>query len=103
MVLEEAPARRRRPNVCGKMQRRERIFAQLGVANNLGIDENFAAAGQANWEKTGQIAGGEADGEGADMAPSADFMEGANAPPRRPIGEAEERSEIFLLQTAVTH
>jgi hypothetical protein len=37
MVLEEAPARSRRPNVHGKMQRRKRIFARL--REGLSYDE----------------------------------------------------------------
>src|SRR5580692_6164474 len=37
MVLEEAPARRRRPNAYGKMQRRKRIFARL--REGLSYDE----------------------------------------------------------------
>jgi DNA-binding CsgD family transcriptional regulator len=37
MVLEEAPARRRRPNAYGKMQRRKRIFARL--RDGLSYDE----------------------------------------------------------------
>ena len=47
------------------------------LAENLGIDENFAAAVQAHLKKTGQIpadAPGEADGEGIDPAASPDFM-----------------------------
>src|ERR1700734_1125340 len=37
MVLEEAPAKRRPPNVHGKMQRRKRIFARL--REGLSYDE----------------------------------------------------------------
>ena len=37
MVLEQAPAKRRRPNAYGKMQRRKRIFARL--RDGLSYDE----------------------------------------------------------------
>ncbi len=52
------------------------------LAENLGIDENFAAAVQAHLKKTGQIPAdgpGEADGQDADPVGSSDFMEEANA------------------------
>ncbi len=53
------------------------------LANNLGIDENFAAAVQAHLKKTGQIPAdepGEAEGQDADLVGSPDFMEEANEP-----------------------
>ena len=53
------------------------------LAENLGINEAFAAAVQEHLKKTGQIPGdepGEAEGEGADLVGAAEFMEEANAP-----------------------
>ena len=53
------------------------------LANNLGIDEDFAAAVQAHLRKIREIPAdepGEADGEGAEPAGSPDFMDEANAP-----------------------
>jgi uncharacterized protein YdbL (DUF1318 family) len=53
------------------------------LANNLGIDENFAAAVQEHLKKTGQIPAdepGEAEGQDAGPVSSPDFMEEANAP-----------------------
>jgi hypothetical protein len=53
------------------------------LAENLGIDENFAAAVQAHLKKTGQIPAdepGEAEGQDADPVGSLDFMEEANGP-----------------------
>jgi hypothetical protein len=52
------------------------------LANNLGIDENFAAAVREHLKKTGQIPAdepGETEGQDADLGGSADFMEEANA------------------------
>jgi hypothetical protein len=46
MVLEEAPARRRRPNAHGKMARRKRIFARLreGASyDEIAIEEGLTA------------------------------------------------------------
>jgi DNA-binding CsgD family transcriptional regulator len=43
MVVEEAPAKRRRPNAYGKMQRRKRIFARL--REGLSYDEIAAEEG----------------------------------------------------------
>jgi hypothetical protein len=46
MVLEEAPVRRRRPNVHGKMQRRKRIFARLreGLSyDEIAVEEGVSA------------------------------------------------------------
>jgi hypothetical protein len=59
------------------------------LANNLGIDENFAAAVQAHLKKTGQIPAdepGEAEGQEADLTGSPDFMEEANATEATPWG-----------------
>jgi hypothetical protein len=53
------------------------------LAENLGINEAFAAAVQEHLKKTGQIPDdepGEAEGEGADLVGAAEFMEEANAP-----------------------
>jgi hypothetical protein len=52
-------------------------------AENLGINEDFAAAVQAHLKKTGQIPDDEparTEGEGADLVGAAEFMEEANAP-----------------------
>jgi hypothetical protein len=46
VVLEEGPARRRRPNAVGKMQRRKRIFARLrdGVSyDEIATEEHLTA------------------------------------------------------------
>jgi hypothetical protein len=53
------------------------------LAENLGINAEFEAAVKAHLKKTGQIPAdepGEAEGEGADLAGSPDFMDEANAP-----------------------
>ena len=53
------------------------------LAENLGINEDFAAAVQEHLKKTGQIPDDEpagAEGEGADLLGAAEFMEEANAP-----------------------
>ena len=53
------------------------------LAENLGINEDFAAAVQEHLKKTGQIPDDEpagAEGEGADLVGAAEFMEEANAP-----------------------
>jgi hypothetical protein len=55
------------------------------LAENLGINEP-----------------GEAEGQGADLAGSPDFMDERTGL-TRPIGEVEARPRFFLLQTAVTH
>jgi hypothetical protein len=52
------------------------------LANNLGIDENFAAAVRAHLKKTGQLHPDEldeGDGEGADLAGQPDFTEEAGS------------------------
>jgi hypothetical protein len=59
------------------------------LANNLGIDENFAAAVREHLKKTGQIPDdgpGETEGQDADLGGSADFMEEANAAEATPWG-----------------
>ena len=53
------------------------------VAENLGIDENFAAAVRAHLKATGQIRGdepAEAEGRGAELAEAPEFMGEAGAP-----------------------
>jgi uncharacterized protein YdbL (DUF1318 family) len=53
------------------------------MAENFGINEDFAAAVQAHLKKTGQIPAdepGEAEGQDADLVGSPDLMEEANAP-----------------------
>ena len=53
------------------------------VAENLGIDENFAAAVRAHLKATGQIRGDEpagAGGQGAELAEAPEFMGEAGAP-----------------------
>jgi hypothetical protein len=55
------------------------------LAENLGIDEDFAAAVQAHLEKTRGLppdgpGEAEGEGEGAEPAGSLDFIEEANAP-----------------------
>jgi hypothetical protein len=59
------------------------------VANNLGIDENFAAAVRAHLKKTSGLppeGWGEAQGLDADSADSPDVMGEANAPEATPWG-----------------
>ncbi len=59
------------------------------MAENFGIDENFAAAVQEHLKTIGAIPDdepGEADGEGADLAGSPEFMGEANAPEATPWG-----------------
>jgi hypothetical protein len=63
---------------------RKKLMEKINrMAENFGINAEFAAAVQAHLKKTGQIPAdkpGEAEGEGADLAGSPDFMEEANAP-----------------------
>ena len=62
------------------------------LAENLGIDENFAAAVEAHLKKTGQIPDdepAETEGQGADPFGSTDFTEDADAPSGDPCGEFE--------------
>ena len=78
------------------------------MAENLGIDENFAAAVRAHLKATGQIRGdepAEAGGQGADLAGAPEFMGEAAAPAasRGACGGGSPRRRIFLLQLAVTH
>jgi hypothetical protein len=59
------------------------------IAENLGIDPAFEAAVKAHLEKTRGLppeGWGEADGAGADLVGSTDFMEEANAPEATPWG-----------------
>ena len=59
------------------------------MAENFGINEDFAAAVKAHLEKTGGIppeGPGEAEGQGADPAGSPDFIDEANAPEATPWG-----------------
>ena len=59
------------------------------MAENFGIDENFAAAVQEHLKTIGAIPDDEpveADGQGADPAGSPDFMGEANAPEATPWG-----------------
>jgi hypothetical protein len=62
---------------------RQKLLDKINrLAENLGIDENFAAAVQAHLKKTGQIPAdepGEIEGQDADLGGSADSMEEANA------------------------
>jgi transcriptional regulator with XRE-family HTH domain len=69
------------------------------LANNLGIDENFAAAVREHLKKTGQIPDdepGEAGGEGADMAGAPESTSEANAP-EASHAEAQADSGFFYL------
>jgi len=51
------------------------------LAENLGINEDFAVAVQAHLKKTGQIPADEpGEGEGADLTGAPEFVEEANAP-----------------------
>ena len=57
------------------------------LAENLGIDEDFAAAVREHLKKTRGIppdGWGEAEGQGADFAGSPDFIDEANAPEATP-------------------
>ena len=59
------------------------------LAENLGINEEFAAAVHAQLQKTGQIPAdepGEAEGQDADLVGSPDFMEEANGPEATRLG-----------------
>ena len=64
--------------------RRKKLLAKINrVAENLGIDENFAAAVRAHLKATGQIRGdepAEAEGQGANLAGAPEFMGEAAAP-----------------------
>jgi hypothetical protein len=67
------------------------------LADNLGIDENFAAAVQAHLRKTGQIPADELDeagGEGAELAAAPEFMGEADAAQASPA-EAQADSGFF--------
>jgi hypothetical protein len=69
------------------------------LADNLGIDENFAAAVQAHLKKTGQIPNDEpdeADWEGAELGAAPDFMGEASAPATSPA-EPQADSGFFYL------
>ena len=67
------------------------------LANNLGIDEAFAAAVQAHLKKTGQIPADEpGEGEGAEPAGSPEFVSEANAP-EASRAEAPPGSGFFYL------
>jgi hypothetical protein len=62
------------------------------LANNLGIDENFAAAVRAHLKKTGQIPDdgpSEAEGEGADLVGAHEFKGEASA-----LEASSEASEV---------
>ena len=66
------------------------------MAENFGINEDFAAAVQAHLKAIGEIPADEpveAEGEGAEPDGSPDFIEEANAP--EGLGEAETRSGFF--------
>jgi hypothetical protein len=67
------------------------------LADNLGIDENFAAAVQAHLRKTGQIPADELDeagGEGAELTAAPEFMGEADAAQASPA-EAQADSGFF--------
>ena len=68
--------------------KRKKLMAKIKrIAENLGIDENFAAAVREHLKKTGQIPAsepGEAERPEADPAGSADFMGEVNAPEATP-------------------
>jgi hypothetical protein len=69
------------------------------LANNLGIDENFAAAVQAHLKKTGQIPDDESDEagvEGAELAATPEFM-GEDDASQASCGEAQADSGFFYL------
>ena len=76
---------------------RKKLMAKIKrIAENLGIDENFAAAVREHLKKTGQIPArepGEAEGSEADPAGSADFMGEATA--EAPPAEAQPGSGFF--------
>jgi hypothetical protein len=74
------------------------------LADNLGIDENFAAAVQAHLRKTGQLPADELDeagGEGAELAAAPEFMGEADAAQASPA-EAQADSG-FLLESLVMY
>ncbi len=69
------------------------------LADNLGIDEVFAAAVHAHLKKTGQIPFDEPDedqGEGADLAGAPEFMREADAA-QASRAEAQAESGFFYL------
>jgi hypothetical protein len=69
------------------------------LANNLGIDEAFAAAVREHLKKTGEIPADEPDeagGEGAELAAAPEFMGEANAP-EASRAEAQPSSGFFYL------
>ena len=77
---------------------RQKLLAKINrVAENLGIDENFAAAVRAHLKATGQIRGdepAEAEGQGADLAGAPEFM-GEAGSPAGPPGPAEPGGGFF--------
>ena len=86
---------------------RQKLFDKINrVVENLGIDENFAAAVRAHLKATGQIRGDEpagAGGQGAELAEAPEFMGEAGAPefmpeagsPAGPPGPAEPGGGFF--------
>ncbi len=70
---------------------RQKLLAKINrVAENLGIDENFAAAVRAHLKATGQIPAdkpAEAEGQGADTAGAPEFMGEAGAPAGPPAAD----------------
>ena len=68
------------------------------IAENFGIDEDFAAAVQAHLKTIGEIPAdgpGEADGEGADLAGSPEFTGEANAPRGDPPRRLRQAPDFF--------
>jgi hypothetical protein len=74
---------------------RKKLLAKLNrVAENLGIDEAFAAAVREHLKKTGQIPGGEPEGETADDGHAPGMTDEASAP-EAPYAEAAPGGGFF--------
>jgi hypothetical protein len=67
---------------------RQKLLDKINrIAANLGVDEAFAAAAREDLTTTGEIPAdepGDAEGEGADLASSPEFLGGANVPATSP-------------------
>jgi hypothetical protein len=79
---------------------RQKLLAKINrVAENLGIDENFAAAVREHLKKTGQIPADEpdeAEGEGADLASSPEVAGEAHTPKTSPAEVGTASGFLYL-------
>ena len=81
---------------------RKKLLAKINrVAENLGIDENFAAAVRAHLKATGQIRGDQpagTEGQGAGLAEAPEFM-GEASEPTPDLGGGSPRAPDFFTPT----